>query len=197
MEGIITKYRGIPIYGVPLDEFNISTIIELERYIETIWHGHEVHLISQRDEYLMLTKVLAFRDKEDSPFFTCYLKHIPCHLQSEVTEAFRILGDTIGLSYSTLDSPAPPKAPKSPLGKLHKIPTCECCGGELDFETLTCKYCGAKYYVEEDTNEKDIYIATNERNERVGYTSNPSRYNQCRREDLGRRLYSGFIPDWS
>ena len=194
---MITKYRGIPIYGVPLDELDVSMIIELERYIEIMWHGHEVHIVSQMDNYLMMAKVLAFRDKDDSPFFTCYLKHVHCCLQSEAKDAFRILGDVIGQSYSTLSSPEPPKAPKPPLGKLRKIPTCECCGGELDFETLTCKYCGAKYYVEEDTNEEDIYITTDARNGGVGYTSNPSRYNQRRREDLGRRLYSGFIPDWS
>ena len=74
---MITEFRGTPVYGVPLDEFNISMILELEEYIKIMWHG-KVYLISQRDEYLMLTKLLVFQDKEESPFFVCYLKNVPC-----------------------------------------------------------------------------------------------------------------------
>ena len=179
MEGMITEFRGTPVYGVPLDEFNISMILELEEYIKIMWHG-KVSLISQRDECLMMTKVSAFQNEEESPFFVCYLKNVPCHLQSEVTEAYRILGDVIGMNFPV--SKPPRKVSKPPLGKLRKVPTCECCGGEIDFETLTCKYCKTKYYIEgEDINDEHIHISTDARTRRVGYTCRASDYNKYNR----------------
>lgn len=195
---MITVYRGVPIYGVPLVDLNGEHLIEIERYVK-IFYNYNINLIIQEDKALMMIKMLAFRNTEDEPFFSCYLKNVFVCSEEEGTTAWRILADSIGEKAYIPQRPKSlnPPAPKPPLGKLRKVPTCECCGGEIDFETLTCKYCKTKYYIEEDTNEEDIHITTDERYGGIGYTSNPSRYNQRRREDLGRRLHSGFIPDWS
>ena len=29
--------------------------------------------------------------------------------------------------------------------------TCKCCGGEIDGETLICKYCGTKYMIKKES----------------------------------------------
>lgn len=42
-----------------------------------------------------------------------------------------------------------PKEVKPLIGKVKPVPVCECCGGKIDFNTLTCKYCGREYYMED------------------------------------------------
>lgn len=58
----------------------------------------------------------------------------------------KIIADYIG---DIICEKIKPKAIKPPIGKLRPVPICECCGGKIDFNTLTCKYCGREYYIED------------------------------------------------
>lgn len=50
------------------------------------------------------------------------------------------------LSFPTLKD----RTPKVKVKGLAPL-ICKCCGGEIDGETLTCKYCGTKYMIKKES----------------------------------------------
>lgn len=162
MNGIISMYRGVPIYKIgirrePEDVFNfceaLKAFIKREKDID-VWIG------STYDPYSMRTTVTIVQDKfitvdrceshlvegewaysftsdvypnpKQKVLCTFYIEPVP-YLKS---------GDEVFKELLQMIFPPEPKPEK--IGDAIIALKCPCCGGSVDYKNMTCDYCGTK-----------------------------------------------------
>lgn len=148
--GYIKTYRGKPVFCFPSNwiigadwgklgaETCYSECLAKQKY------GEEIVIYTTYDIYECLLHVFIAKTSELKPVYECAIElssysALPSH------EAFDWIVDQWKEEEFALLRPKKP-----PLGKLRPVPTCPKCGGAIDLETLTCKFCNQEFYFEEE-----------------------------------------------
>lgn len=147
--GYIGTFEGTPLYTFPsswMTDFRQSDIeLDCAEHIAKQKYNEDIVIFINYDICLFKIMVLIFKLNIKTPVYKCFIesnsdKIFPTH------EAFEYIIDK--WKEKELKSIKPKHKP--PLGKLRPIPTCPKCGGAIDLETLTCKYCNQEFYIDEN-----------------------------------------------
>lgn len=148
--GYIKTYHGKPIFCFPPNwiigadwgalgaETFYSECLAKQKY------GEEIVIYTDYDICEGLLKVLITKIGEPRLIYECFVE-LNSYSAYPSHEAFDWIIDQWKEEEFALLRPKKP-----PLGKLRPIPTCPKCGGTVDLETLTCKFCNQEFYFEEE-----------------------------------------------
>ena len=148
--GYIKTYHGKPVFCFPSNwiigadwgklgaETCYSECLAKQKY------GEEIVIYTTYDIYECLLHVFITKTSELKPIYECAIE-LSSHSAFPSHEAFDWIVDQWKEEEFALLRPKKP-----PLGKLRPVPTCPKCGGAIDLETLTCKFCNQESYFEEE-----------------------------------------------
>lgn len=149
--GYIGTFEETPLYTFPSNwmtdfgqsdmELNYAERIAKQKYNE------DIVIFINYDICLFKTMVLIFKSNIKAPVYKCFIESDSSNMLPTY-EAFEYIIDQWKEKELKLTKPKPKHKP--PLGKLRPIPTCPKCGGTIDLETLTCKYCNQEFYIDEN-----------------------------------------------
>ena len=148
--GYIKTYHGKPVFCFPPNwmigsdwgmlgaEICYSECLAKQKY------GEEIVIYIDYDICGSLLQILITKINEPNPVYSCFIE-LNSHSAYPSHEAFDWIVDQWKKEEFELLRPKKP-----PLGKLRPVPTCPKCGGTVDLETLTCKFCNQEFYFEEE-----------------------------------------------
>ena len=148
--GYIKTYHGKPVFCIPpnwiigVDWGRLGGETYYSECLAKQKYGEEIVIYTDYDLCSGLLQVFIIKKDEPNPVYKCFIE-LNSHSEFPSHEAFDWIIDQWKEEEFALLRPKKP-----PLGKLRPIPTCPKCGGAIDLETLTCKYCNQEFYVDEN-----------------------------------------------
>lgn len=148
--GYIKTYRGKPVFCFPpnwiigADWGALGAETCYSERLTKKKYGEEIVIYIDYDICESLLQVLIAKTNEPNPVYSCFIE-LNSHSAYPSHEAFDWIVDQWKKEEFELLRPKKP-----PLGKLRPVPTCPKCGGTVDLETLTCKFCNQEFYFEEE-----------------------------------------------
>lgn len=148
--GYIKTYQGKPVFcflpnwiigadwGALGAETCYSECLAKQKY------GEEIVIYTAYTICWDLLHVLITKINEPNPVYSCFIE-LSSHSVYPSHEAFDWIIDQWKEEEFALLRPKKP-----PLRKLRPVPTCPKCGGAINLETLTCKFCNQEFYFEEE-----------------------------------------------
>lgn len=147
--GYIGTFKGAPIYTFPSNWMTNLTHTDTEsnyiRYIAKQKYNEDIIIFTNYDICSFKLAVIIYKIGITTPVYKCFIE-LNSSIEFPTYKAFEYIIDQWKEKELELVKPKH----KPPLGKLRPIPTCPKCGGTIDLETLTCKYCNQEFYIDEN-----------------------------------------------